>query len=110
MAALTEKPMMAARAGSAPMRPTSHSPAPAESASAPGFLYGTSCSLAPSASASAAAMSGATPPGCAGSARLVTRRILDMLMAARTVPRGARTAFAAASIDVVLVSLRCQSV
>ena len=98
MAALTEKPMMAARAGSAPMRPTSHSPAPAESASAPGFLYGTSCSLAPSASASAAAMSGATPPGCAGSARLVTRRILDMLMAARTVPRGARTAFAAASI------------
>src|SRR3954469_21527278 len=87
--------MAVARAGSAPMFPTSQASVVAASASSPGDLYGTSLTVAPRRRASSPAMSGETPLGAPSASRPVTSRKLLRLMPARSSPVGARAATAA---------------
>ena len=78
-----------ARCGSAPRKPTSHTPVFAASASRPGFANGTSCTGTPRRRPSSRPRSGATPPDMPSDSVRVSRK-LDMLRPTRSVPVGAR--------------------
>ena len=91
------------------MSPTSQTLPPAASASSPGLANVTYRTATPRRSASARAMSGATPTGSPASVRPVTSRKLLRLIPARRNPSGARSGTCAVDGSVMRFPGRARS-
>jgi hypothetical protein len=89
--------MIAARAGSAAIRPMSQTPCPAASASSPGRAYDTYTTGTPTRCAISCAMAGATPAGSPVGLEPLTSKKLDRLIPARRTAVGASSAMTSCS-------------